>query len=175
MLQPFVFLPLLLAAPAATSSAAVSTSCKTDADCSLNGVCASGGACVCDAPWKGGVCGILGYKTTAASGRSLYPATDPHNTWNGAIMQDSASGVYHLYNPLFPPGELGGTTVLMHGTADNVTGPYAWGKQPDITIPMLGSFDGPKSLIYPDSKTNQTKFSLWLGGNVWVADNAAGR
>ena len=72
-------------------------------------------------------------------------------------------------------GELGGTTTLMHGTADNVTGPYLWGKQPDITIPMLGAFDGPKSVIYPDSSTNKTKYSLWLGGNVYLSDSAAGK
>lgn len=54
--------------------------------------------------------------------------------------------VYHLYNPVYPAGSLGGATALRHGTAANITGPYTWGKQPDIAIPLLGEFDGPKSV-----------------------------
>jgi hypothetical protein len=89
---------------AAAASSAQSTACKSDVDCSFNGVCSSTGACQCDKPWTGPACGVLGYKTTPASGRSLYPESDPRNTWNGAILCDS-EGVYHLYNPLFPVGE----------------------------------------------------------------------
>ena len=159
---------------APSSAAAVSSSttasysvCKTDLDCSMNGVCSDVGVCECDAPWKGSVCGVLGYKITPASGRSLYPESDPRNTWNGAIIR-GPDGVYHLYNPIYQEGTLGGTTTLLHGTATNVTGPYDWGKQPDIKISPLGAFNGPKSVVYTDPVTNKTKYSLWLGGGVYV-------
>eukprot|EP00729_Bicosta_minor_P028920 gene28920-28490_t len=134
-----------IAAPSASAAAPISSSsCKSNLDCSLNGVCTAS-ACKCDAPWTGPACGVLGYKTTPASGKSLYPESDPHNSWNGAIIRATDDGVYHLYNPVYPAGSLGGATALRHGTAANITGPYTWGKQPDIAIPLLGEFDGPKS------------------------------
>ena len=155
-----------------------SSSQAGDIDCSLNGVCVSGhddGApqCKCDAPWSGSACGVMAYaKTTPASGRSLFPESDARNSWNGAIMR-GADGVYHCYNPIYPVGELGGATTLMHGTSDKVTGPYAWPKAAAIPIPTLGSFDGPKSVVYTD-ENNVTKYSLWFGGFVYLADDAAG-
>ena len=159
---------LLLLAASATTAAG----CASNLDCSLNGVC-SAGACKCDAPWKGTECGVLGYKTTPISGKSLFPESGKlSNTWNGAILRGT-DGVYHCYNPLFPAGELGGTTMLMHGTAANVTGPYNWGAMDNfITIPELGAFDGPKSVVYTED--GATKYSLWLGGNVYVAHSAEG-
>ena len=103
---------LLLLAASATTAAG----CASNLDCSLNGVC-SAGACKCDAPWKGTECGVLGYKTTPISGKSLFPESGKlSNTWNGAILRGT-DGVYHCYNPLFPAGALGGTTTLMHGIA----------------------------------------------------------
>ena len=114
-----------LAAPAASSPAAA---CTSDMSCSLNGVC-SAGTCVCDAPWKGPACGVLGYKTTPASGRSLYPESDPRNTWNGAIIRGEDGG-YHLFSPIYKAGTLGGTTTMLHGTSANVTGPYQVGRPP---------------------------------------------
>jgi hypothetical protein len=63
---------------------------------------------------------------------------------------------------------------MRHGISTNVTGPYLWGKRPDITIDYLGAFDGPKSVVYPDSSTNKTKYSLWLGGGVYLADGLDG-
>ena len=69
-------------------------------------------------------------------------------------------------------GELGNTTTLLHGTSHNITGPYLWGKQPDIIIPRLGPFDGPKSVVYTEA--GKTKYSLWLGGHVYLANHAAG-
>ena len=225
---------LLLLAASATAAG-----CASDLDCSLNGVCTGAtpaGACECDAPWKGSSCGVLAYKTTPRSGFNLYTESDPHNTWNGAILRGS-DGMYHCYNPLFPPGELGGTTTLMHGTATNVTGPFKvpttavpaavsvcssaagaaatmtsfplsvatcasttaaaatvsmcsfaasaagscrstcccfckWDPKMDITIPLLGAFDGPKSVVFTED--GKTRYSLWLGGNVYLADSAAG-
>jgi hypothetical protein len=67
---------------------------------------------------------------------------------------------------------LGKTSTMLHGTAKNVTGPYEWGKQPDTTLsPELNTaFDGPKSVVYTDSETNKTKYSLWIGGGVYLAD-----
>jgi len=158
---------LLLITPTATAS---DLGCASDLDCSLNGVCTAG-ACLCDAPWKGSTCGVLGYKSTPRSGFNLYNTEDPHNTWNGAILRGS-DGVYHCYNPLYPSGELGGTTTLMHGTATNITGPFVWDSEMDITIPLLGPFDGPKSVVFTEGAN--TRFSLWLGGNVYLADSAAG-
>lgn len=100
---------LLLISP---HTAAAAKACAGPLDCSLNGECSPAGVCVCDTPWSGSVCGVLSYKTTPKSGKSLYPESDPHNTWNGAIIQGT-DGVYHLYNPLYPAGSLGGTTTLM--------------------------------------------------------------
>ena len=149
-------------------------SCTTDSDCSLNGECSSAGVCECDVPWTGPACGVLEYQTTPASGKSLYPETDPHNTWNGAILRSKEDGVYHLYNPIYEAGTLGGTTTMLHGTSNSITGPYSWGKQPDIKIPYLGPFDGPKSVVYTEAGSNKTKYSLWLGGHVYIGDSAAG-
>ena len=71
-------------------------------------------------------------------------------------------------------GALGGTTTLLHGTSKKVAGPYDWTTQPSISISTLGEFDGPKSVVYQDELSNQTKYSLWLGGGVYVADSLYG-
>eukprot|EP00037_Helgoeca_nana_P006188 m.57385 g.57385 ORF g.57385 m.57385 type:complete len:162 (-) comp17086_c0_seq1:137-622(-) len=138
ILAPAVITALVCQVHSASLSA--EAVCTADLNCSLNGVCSTQGVCVCDAPWKGPSCGVLSYKVTPASGRSLYPESDPRNTWNGAIIQDPNGG-YHLYNPIYAAGTLGGTTTMLHATADNVTGPYRWGVLPDITIDELGSFN----------------------------------
>lgn len=148
--------------------------CTSDLQCSLNGVCTNG-ECICDRPWTGSSCGILAYATTPATGKSLFPYPEKGNTWNGAIIRAPEDGLYHLYNPLYPKGELGGTTTMMHATSPNITGPYAWGKYPDIILDTsLGAFNGPKSVVFPDPITNKTKFSLWLGGGVYLADSPNG-
>lgn len=85
------------AAAAASISSLSSLSCKSNLDCSLNGVCTAS-ACKCDAPWTGPACGVLGYKTTPASGKSLYPESDPHNSWNGAIIRATDDGVRALHD-----------------------------------------------------------------------------
>ena len=51
--------------------ASTALACSSDVDCSLNGVCSTAGGGECDAPWTGSVCGVLAYKTTPASGKSL--------------------------------------------------------------------------------------------------------
>jgi hypothetical protein len=123
------------------------------------------------APWRrsGPSCGVMQYAVTPAAGKSLYPASDPHNTWNGAIIYDSRLSVYHLYSPLYPPGSLGGATTLKHGIAPNITGPYTWDKAADLTIPLLAEFDGPKKVVYTDTDTNKTQYSLWFGGHVYTS------
>lgn len=35
-------------------------------------------------------------------------------------------GKYHLFDPLYKVGSLGGPPTMLHGTADVVTGPYDW-------------------------------------------------
>ena len=37
-----------------------------------------------------------------------------------------------------------------------------------------GAFNGPKSVVYTDSVTNETKYSLWIGGSVLIADSVDG-
>jgi len=151
---------------------AIDKTCTSDLDCSLNGVCSSG-VCECDAPWTGTACGVLGYKTTPASGKSLYPESDPRNTWNGPIIRGADDGTYHLYTAIFPKGQLPCcTTTLLHGTAANVTGPYHWGERPDIVVDSMGAFDGPKAVVFTED--NKTKYSLWLGGGVYLADSPDG-
>ena len=85
--------PLLVVAMVAIAASAAG--CKTDLDCSLNGVCAAA-RCVCDPPWTGPACGVLGYAITPKSGFNLYTDSDPRNTWNGAILQGT-DGLYHCY------------------------------------------------------------------------------
>jgi hypothetical protein len=79
----------------------------------LNGLCTSG-SCTCDKPWKGKSCGTLGYKVTPASGKNLYNSSDPRNTWNGPIVT-GPDGTYHLYDPIYKVGSLGGPTAILHG------------------------------------------------------------
>ena len=144
----------------ATTALDANAKCTADLDCSLNGVCSTSGVCECDGPWKGPACGVLGYKTTPASGRSLYPESDPRNTWNGAIIR-GPDGMYNLYAPIYEKGMLPCcTTTMLHGTAKNVTGPYVWGEKPDIAIDKMEAFDGPKSVVYTEPGTNKTTYSL---------------
>lgn len=165
--------PAAALTPHAQASPSAGAVCNSAFNCSLNGICTSSGTCQCDLPWTGPRCGVLAYATTPASGRSLFPNITRGNTWNGAILQDT-DGKYHLYNPLYPSDSLGGAKVLMHGVADQVAGPYDWSKYPDISIPTLGPFDGPKSVVFTDSVANKTQYSLWFGGNVYLSDSAAG-
>lgn len=124
--------------------------CTTDLDCSLNGVCgvSGGGAtvgpvCVCDRPWQGSACGVLGYATTTpAVAKSLYNLSDPRNTWNGPIV-GPIDGKYHMYNPIYDLGSLLSASKVMHGVADAIEGPYNWSnpvRPPStITLPYVSS------------------------------------
>ena len=48
----------------ATLVVVLAAACTGDLDCSLNGVCVAGGRCVCDAGWRGAVCGNLSLGVT---------------------------------------------------------------------------------------------------------------
>eukprot|EP01048_Picozoa_sp_COSAG05_P008652 COSAG05_NODE_669_length_7998_cov_24.003671_7_plen_244_part_00 len=147
--------------------------CKGDLDCSLNGICsASSGSCVCDKPWTGASCGVLGYaKQSPISGRDLFPINRSHNTWNGPIV-GPVDGIFHLYVPLY--GNYTGIKSLfrvdyiMHGVASKIEGPYDWTARP--TIP--GGIN-PAFLVFNDSQTGNTMYSLWDGG-VRLSDSPDG-
>jgi hypothetical protein len=38
----------------------------------------------------------------------------------------------------------------------------------------MTAFDGPKSVVYTDSDTNKTMYSLWIGHGVYLADSLNG-
>ena len=58
-----------------------------------------------------------------------YNISDPRNTWNGPIVKDPLpGGKFHLYNPLYNVGSLGGPPTVLHGIADDVYGPWDWHK-----------------------------------------------
>jgi hypothetical protein len=149
--------------------AAATAKCATDLDCSLNGVCTTG-ACACDKPWSGVSCGELKYKVTPASGKNLYNTSDPRNTWNGPIVA-TPDGKYHLYDPLYNKGSLGNPPSIMHGVADNITGPYVWDRSKDI---CQHCGENPAFVVFEDPSTKKTVYSLWVGGATWTAGSADG-
>ena len=162
-----------LVAAAAAAAAAVSSAapCATDLDCSLNGVCGGAGVCTCDAPWAGAECAQLAFKaTTPASGKSLYNATSPSNTWNGPIVFSSSDNLYHIYVPLYKAGSLGSPTTTLHGVSKTVTGPYDWASRPPLPV----AAENPAAVVFTDPATSKTVVSVWLGGQVLVADSADG-
>jgi len=149
--------------------------CTSNLDCQLNGYCShpngykkAPGVCVCNSPWSGAFCGTLGFKITPATAKSLYNITDPRNTWNGPIVRD-ANGKFHIYDPIYHVGSLGGPTSIKHGTADNVTGPWEWTSQPDIKT--YG--ENPAFVVFKNA-SGKTIYSLWEGGIVRVADSPYG-
>ena len=158
---------LLLAAAAVVSTGAAT--CASDLDCSLNGVCTAG-ACTCDAPWTGPRCGLLAFSAASpAAGRDLYPINDTqHNTWNGPIV-GPVDGIYHMYLPLYPRGLLYHPTQLLHGTAPALYGPWAW---QNLTGVQAGI--NPGALVFNDTKTGKSVYSLWVSGVVYVADAPGG-
>jgi hypothetical protein len=74
---------------------------------------------------EGTVLGRSRYKVTPASGKNIYNNSDPRNTWNGPIVKDeTGEHRYHAYVPLYKPGSLGGPPSILHGVANNITGPW---------------------------------------------------
>ena len=160
-------LPIFLSA-FATSLGPSLGGCTTNLDCSLNGACVSA-ACTCDKPWGGPRCGVLQYKVTPAGALNIYNTSDPRNTWNGPIVK--AEGKYHIYDPIYKVGSLGGPTAILHGTADVITGPWEWTSRPVMQGPHGN--ENPASVTFEDSNGKLT-YSLWVGGVVQLADSPDG-
>lgn len=114
------------------------------------------GHCVCDKPWTGLSCGTLAFnKTTPASAKSLYNVSDPRNTWNGPIVT-APDGKFHIFDPIYREGSLGGPTAVLHGVADVVTGPYDW------TLPTLPSNgENPAAVTFPNETTGAPGAWSW--------------
>ena len=158
---------------AETATAAAAFSCTSDLNCSLNGVCTPQGTCECVRPWRGTQCETLGFAAqTPSTGASLYPLSDPHNTWNGPIARSANDGLYHLYLPLYNPGSLGGPPRVMHGTANNITGPYEWRSQQDI---CTNCGENPAHVAFKNaSNGNKLTHTIWVGGRIYVSESAYG-
>ena len=164
----------------------VASACTTNLNCSLNGICTNN-ICKCDKPWGGKRCGVLQYKSNQSmSSSDLYPLNStgistpcvtPNgscpalNTWNGPIVHVGKE--YHLFNPLYKRGSLLATKYMMHGVATTITGPYTWSQMKDtqITGPYIPN---PASVTYTDPITKTIKYSLWVGGNIYVSDSING-
>ena len=166
-------------------------SCADPFDCSLNGACKAG-ACVCDSPWGGAACQTLQYTVTPTSGKNLWTGagtSENLNTWNGPIIQ-GADDKYHLFDPV------SSCFVLWASPQDRrmlpSPDPAAAGvpaRQP-LARRILRARHGledrrtlrlvqPQHLVHrhqpvPDPTTGKLVYSLWIGGEIWVADDAAG-
>lgn len=142
--------------------------CTDDISCSLNGVC-EGGSCSCANPWYGPFCESLAFAMTPASGKSLFDSgASRNNTWGGPIMT-APDGRFHLFSPLYRNGSLSGPTTMKHGVATVVTGPYDWTTYGDL--PLTG--ENPAAVAFVDAVTGKKVYSLWVGGEVHVADSPA--
>eukprot|EP00040_Diaphanoeca_grandis_P040755 m.262103 g.262103 ORF g.262103 m.262103 type:complete len:363 (-) comp44380_c0_seq1:127-1215(-) len=146
----------------------MASACTTDLDCSLNGKCLSA-SCMCTKPWSGVTCGKLAYALTPASAKSLYNVSDPRNTWNGPIVT-GPDGKYHLYNPIYHAGSLGGPTSVLHGVATNITGPYDWSSPPLKT----NGGENPAAVVFKNETTGKMVYSIWIGGSIQVSDSPDG-
>ena len=153
-----------------TFSVAVQGGCNADFDCSLNGVCTAG-ACICDSPWSGAACETLLYAVTPASGKNLWTGDSNLNTWNGPIVRAS-DNTYHLYDPVYDHASLWNVIYTAHGVASDPAGPYDWSTLPNISVASIN----PAALVYPNasSSSGALVYSVWLGGNILLADSAYG-
>ena len=165
ILRAIVFALALALAPSLRAAA----QCASDLDCALNGLCAAG-ACACDAPWSGPNCATLAFAVTPASAHSLYPLSDPRNTWNGPIVA-GPDGLLHIYVPYYPEGSLGAPTTVKHGVAAAVTGPWDWASRPDVTA-AVG--ENPAAVVFPDPQSGDPVYSLWIAGLVLTAASPDG-
>ena len=142
--------------------------CKTAMDCNLNGFCTAG-ACECRNPWYGANCQELAFALTPATGKSLFDSgASRNNTWGGVIMT-APDGTFHLFSPLYRNGSLSGPTSTKHGVAQVITGPYDWTQYEDLPLP----FENPAAVAFVDPATGKKRYSLWVGGQVHVADSPA--
>ena len=104
---------------------------------------------------------------TPASARDIYDVTQPNNTWGGPIVEQA--GTFHAFIPIYAEGALFGARQVMHGTAASPTGPFTWGRYPDLPGAINPAF-----VVYPHPSTGRPVYSLWVGGKIQVADSAAG-
>jgi hypothetical protein len=114
----------------------------------------------------------MGYKspTPAIPGGSLYPTSDPRNTWNGPIVT-GPSGIFHAYIPIYKVKSLGGPTSIKHGTATTVTGPYNWSNSDLLTGKNV---ENPAFVVFKNESSGKDVYSLWVGGVVYTADGPNG-
>ena len=56
-----------------------------------------------------------------------------------------------------------------HGTSKAVEGPYDW-TSPNISSTAIN----PAALVYPNASTGAMVYSLWIGGDIFVASDPAG-
>lgn len=80
-----------------------------------------------------------------------------------------ADGTYHLFDPVYEHASLWHVIYYAHGTAKNIHGPYDW-SSPNITSNAIN----PAALVFPNATTGKMVYSLWIGGDIWVAADAAG-
>ncbi len=143
--------------------------CSSDIDCSLNGLCTAS-QCACDAPWSGPACATLAFATTPISGKSIYNASDPRNTWGGAIVGPGADGKFHTFVPRYQAGSLWHVETCLHGLAEAPTGPWEWSAAANFSCGI-----NPQFLAFPNaSNASQTLYSLWERGAFWLADSLYG-
>lgn len=119
----------------------------------------------------GPACETLQFAVTPASGKNLWAGafTDESlNTWNGPIIR-GADGTYHLFDPVYEHASLWKVIHYAHGTAAKIEGPYDW-SGPNISSTAIN----PAALVFPDATTGKLVYSLWIGGDIWVAADAAG-
>jgi hypothetical protein len=160
---------LTLASAAAAAASAGGGACDSAFNCSLNGAC-NAGACACSPPWSGATCATLTYATTTpASGQNLFTANATANSWNGPIIQ-GADGTFHLFDPIYEHGSLWSVMYYAHGTASSIAGPYDWSSQPTIASTAIN----PAALVYPDAATGALVYTLWIGDDILVSNDAAG-
>ena len=55
-------------------------------------------------------------------------------------------------------------------TASKIEGPYDWTSSPNISSSAIN----PAALVFPNATTGKTAYSLWIGGDILVASDAAG-
>ena len=78
-----------------------------------------------------------------------------------------------MYLPLYPKGMLYHPTTLLYGTAPNMFGPWEFQSLDGGDLPGVVGLN-PGALVFNDSTTGKTVYSLWISGAIYVADAPAG-
>ena len=121
-----------------TLAAATGWASECVADCWLNGDCIAG-TCVCDLAWTGPACSVL----AELPGNQVWPPPDPlpanvstlPSSWGASIVLGD-DGLFHAFIESvcrsFTWMHIAGS-VVVHATAAQVTGPYAFH---DVALPQ---------------------------------------